>query len=56
MLLTCHVRFAWRARRDRGNGSVFLGAFGLLTVTGYGFYYADGETLQKGPSSAAKLT
>ena len=25
MLLTGHVRFAWRARRNRGNGSLFLG-------------------------------
>jgi hypothetical protein len=24
MLLTAHVRFAWRARRNRANGSVFL--------------------------------
>ena len=24
MLLTGHVRFAWRARRNRGNGSLFL--------------------------------
>jgi len=24
MLLTGHVRFAWRARRNRGNGSPFL--------------------------------
>ena len=46
MLLTGHVRSAWRARRNRGNGSVFLGAFGLLTVTGYGLYYAGGENLR----------
>ena len=42
MLLTGHVRFAWRARRNRGNGSLFLGTFGILTVTGYGLYYAGG--------------
>jgi hypothetical protein len=46
MLLTGHVRFAWRARRNRGNGSLFLGAFGILTVTGYGLYYAGGESLR----------
>src|SRR5262249_45375602 len=46
MLLTGHVRFAWRARRNRGNGSLFLGAFGILTVTGYGLYYAGGERLR----------
>lgn len=43
MLLSAHVRFAWRARRNRGNGSVFLSAFAVLTVTGYGLYYAGGE-------------
>ena len=46
MLLNGHVRFAWRARRNRGNGSFFLGAFGLLTVTGYGLYYAGSENLR----------
>jgi len=46
MLLTGHVRFAWRARRNRGNGSLFLGAFAILTVTGYGLYYAGGEGLR----------
>src|SRR5262245_42575168 len=46
MLLAGHVRSAWRARRNRGNGSVFLGAFGLLAVTGYGLYYAGGEKLR----------
>ena len=46
MLLTGHVRFAWRARRNRGNGALFLGTFGILTVTGYGLYYAGGERLR----------
>jgi hypothetical protein len=46
MLLTGHVRFAWRARRNRGNGSVFLSAFAVLTITGYGLYYAGGERLR----------
>ena len=46
MLLAGHVRFAWRARRNRGNGSLFLGCFGILTVTGYGLYYAGGESLR----------
>jgi len=46
MLLTGHVRFAWRVRRNRGNGSLFLATFGLLTVTGYALYYAGGETLR----------
>ncbi|HEY3660887.1 MAG TPA: hypothetical protein VGK91_06640 [Candidatus Udaeobacter sp.] len=46
MLLTGHVRFAWRARRNRGNGSLFLSTFGILTITGYGLYYGGGETLR----------
>ena len=46
MLLTGHVRSAWRARRNRCNGVLFLGAFGLLTVTGYVLYYASGENLR----------
>ena len=46
MLLTGHVPFAWRARRNRSNGSVFLGAFGVLTATGYGLYYAGGEKMR----------
>ena len=35
----------WRSRRNRGNGLVFLSAFAVLTVTGYGLYYAGGESL-----------
>lgn len=46
MLLSAHVRFAWRARRNRGNGSVFLSAFAVLTITGYGLYYVGGERLR----------
>src|SRR5882724_2701361 len=46
MLLNAHVRFAWRARRNRTNGSVFLSAFAVLTITGYGLYYAGGERLR----------
>ena len=45
-ILTAHVRFAWRAKRNRGNGVLFLSTFGILTVTGYGLYYAGGERLR----------
>jgi hypothetical protein len=47
MLLSGHVTFAWRARRNRANGSVFLSAFAVLAITGYGLYYAGGEMLRK---------
>jgi cation transport ATPase len=46
MLLSTHVRFAWRAHRNRANGSVFLSALAVLTVTGYGLYYTGGERLR----------
>ncbi len=46
MLLSGHVRFAWRAGRNRANGSMFLSAFALLIITGYGLYYAGGERLR----------
>ena len=45
-LLTGHVKFAWRARRNRGNGAFLLGVFGVLSITGYGLYYAGGEKLR----------
>ena len=47
MLLNEHVRLAWRARRNRANGSIFLSAFAFLTITGYGLYYAGGERLRE---------
>jgi hypothetical protein len=46
MLLNGHVKFAWRACRNRANGSIFLSAFAVLTLTGYGLYYAGGESLR----------
>jgi hypothetical protein len=46
MLLSVHVRFAWRARRNRANGSVFMGAFAVLTITGHGLYYSGNEALR----------
>ncbi len=45
-LLNGHVKFAWRAGRNRINGALFLGVFAILTLTGYGLYYAGGERLR----------
>ena len=45
MLLTGHVRFAG-AWLEPWQGSLFLRTFGILTVTGYGLYYAGGESLR----------
>lgn len=45
-LLNAHVKFAWRDGRNRINGALFLGAFAILTLTGYGLYYVGGEKLR----------
>ena len=45
-ILHGHVRFAWRARRNRANGVFFLAVFAILIVTGYGLYYAGGEMMR----------
>jgi hypothetical protein len=45
-ILTTHVRFAWRARRNRANGIVVMSVLAVLTVTGYGLYYAGDERLR----------
>ena len=45
-VLTTHVKFAWRAGRNRFNGIVLLSIFAFLAVTGYGLYYAGGERLR----------
>jgi uncharacterized membrane protein len=46
MLLNGHAKFAWRARRNRANGSIFLSALAVLAITGYGLYYTGGEQLR----------
>ncbi|HXY59971.1 MAG TPA: hypothetical protein VEH26_00055 [Chthoniobacterales bacterium] len=45
-ILTTHVRLAWRARRNRANGILFLGLLGILTITGYGLYYFGNDQLR----------
>lgn len=45
-LLPQHVRFAWRARRNRASGAIILSLAGVLMVTGYGLYYAADEDLR----------
>ena len=45
-LLPTHVKRAWRARRNRGNGLLMLIVSGLLIVTGYGLYYLGEEKIR----------
>lgn len=41
-----HMRPAWRAGRNRLSGGGLVGTCVLLAATGYGLYYAGGETLR----------
>ena len=45
-LLPYHVKFAWRAKRNRRTGSTLLVVFGFLILTGYGLYYSGDERLR----------
>lgn len=46
-LLPGHVRRAWLARKNRGNGAFFLTVIALLTLSGYALYYLGDETWRK---------
>lgn len=45
-LLPYHVLPGWRQPRNRVSGIVMLSVVLLLTLTGYGLYYAAGESLR----------
>ena len=42
-LLPLHVKFAWRAQRNRPNGLLMLAVVSLLIISGYGLYYIGDE-------------
>lgn len=45
-LIPLHLRRGWRAHRNRFSGGTLTAFFLLLVATGYGLYYAAGETLR----------
>lgn len=45
-LVPLHMKRGWRARLNRANGIMLIAFVGLLTLTGYGLYYAGGESLR----------
>lgn len=45
-LLPLHVKYAWRAHRNRTNGIFFVSIVGLLILTGYALYYIGNEQLR----------
>lgn len=45
-LLTNHVRIGWAVQRNRWLGGTMVAVTALLTMTGYGLYYAVGETMR----------
>jgi hypothetical protein len=50
-LLPGHVRRAWHARKNRGNGAFFLTAVSVLTLSGYLLYYLGDEDWRSGTSN-----
>jgi len=51
-LIPVHIKRGWQARRNRPQGVVFIAFIALLIGTGYALYYAGGESLRSGASSA----
>jgi hypothetical protein len=45
-LLPLHVKYAWRARRNRSNGIFFISIVALLILSGYALYYIGNERLR----------
>jgi len=45
-LIASHMRLAWKAKKNRPSGAIFLGLNLLLITTGYGLYYAGSESLR----------
>ena len=45
--LTAHIRRGWKADKNRLSGALLIAVNAFLIVTGYGLYYAGGETLRE---------
>ena len=44
--LSRHVAHGWKARKNRASGALLLAVNAFLVLTGYGLYYASGETVR----------
>ena len=51
-LLPGHIRRAWHAKKNRGNGAFFLTTISVLIVTGYALYYLGNEAWREGFGNA----
>lgn len=45
-LIPIHIKRSWQARQNRATGVLLTGFFAVLTLSGYGLYYAAGEKLR----------
>lgn len=45
-LLYTHMQMAWRQQRNRASGAVMTAFAAVLVLSGYGLWYAGGETLR----------
>jgi hypothetical protein len=49
-LIPVHIQHCWHACKNRLNGTFFLGAASLLTLSGYTLYYLGDEAWRNGTS------
>lgn len=49
-LVPLHLKRGWRARLNRANGVMLIAVVSLLTLSGYGLYYAGDESLRTAAS------
>lgn len=55
-LLHTHMQMAWRQQRNRASGAVMAATAAVLTLSGYGLWYAGGETLRAASEWAHWIT
>jgi cytochrome b561 len=45
-VIALHVRYSWRAGKNRMSGAVMVGANAVLVITAWGLYYAGSDLLR----------
>ena len=45
-VITLHVRYSWRAGKNRMSGAVMVGVNAVLVITAWGLYYAGSDLLR----------
>src|SRR5260370_28122949 len=45
-VIALHVRYSWRAGKNRMSGAVMVGANAILVITAWGLYYAASDLVR----------